>query len=297
MERRPREPQASRTIRRFRPHIATGPAAHRRRHARAARRPRAGLGARARTQRARPLARTGSRCGSATRRRSRRRAASRSSCPPTASSTTPPRCSTASTGSCSAAVPDLDPAVYGARAPPRARARRRPRQRRVRAGAARRRRGARPARCSASAAACRRSTWRAAARCFQHLPDRTELGHRQAHAPFEPAHAVSVAARLAAAAADRRDRARGQLLPPPGDRPARRRSARLRHRAGRDGRGGLGPRRPLLPRRPVAPRGAHAPARAGAAASRAWSPPPAAPRRRCAIAALILAPNRRAFTR
>jgi putative glutamine amidotransferase len=27
----------------------------------------------------------------------------------------------------------------------------------------------------------------------QHLPDRTELGHRQAHAPFEPAHTVSVA--------------------------------------------------------------------------------------------------------
>ena len=26
----------------------------------------------------------------------------------------------------------------------------------------------------------------------QHLPDRTALGHHQGHAPFEPAHAVSV---------------------------------------------------------------------------------------------------------
>ena len=103
----------------------------------------------------------------------------------------------------------------------------------------------------------------------QHLPDRTRSSTARPTSRYEPAHAVTVRAGSPLHRLTGRRRARGQQLPPPGRRRARRAARAVRHRAGRDDRGALRPRAALLPRRPVARRAAHAPRRARAAAARA----------------------------
>ena len=121
-------------------------------------------------------------------------------------------------------------------------------------------------RCSASAAACRRSTSSRGGTLHQHLPDRSDSQHLQRHEPFAPGARRRRRARLAAALADRARRPRGELLPPPGRRPHRRRPRGLRAGARRHRRGAVGSGRELLPRRAVARRAADPPRRAGDAA-------------------------------
>ena len=102
----------------------------------------------------------------------------------------------------------------------------------------------------------------------QHLPDLSGESHRQTIPGTEPSHPVEIEPDSLLAAAfgggevevDRR-----QLLPPPGDRPARQGPAGERAGARRDGRGDRGPEPPLPDRRPVARRDARPPRRRGGA--------------------------------
>ena len=104
----------------------------------------------------------------------------------------------------------------------------------------------------------------------QHLPDLSTRSPTARRNPgTEPSHPVAVVPGLASwptmlgggeHRADRR-----QLLPPPGDRPARRGPAGQRPRARRHGRGDRGPEPPLPDRRPVARRDARPPRLRGGA--------------------------------
>ena len=106
----------------------------------------------------------------------------------------------------------------------------RARPRRVRARRSRARPTPPACRSSASAAAPRRSTWPAAAGCIQHLPDVTDgtIDHRD-----RAGLGSRTTSRSSRARGSRRcwaPRRVGELLPPPGRRPARRRPAASRGR-------------------------------------------------------------------
>ena len=128
-------------------------------------------------------------------------------------------------GICLSGGPDLDPAAYGA---PERHAELGPTEPSLDAfELSLARAGASSAACrsSPSAAARRRSTSPAAARCTSTSP-----ATARPSPATQPTHEVEIAARLAPAPDHRRPHARGQLLPPPGGRPARRRPARRRAR-------------------------------------------------------------------
>ena len=81
-------------------------------------------------------------------------------------------------------------------------------------------------------------------------------GHRQSELATLPTHSVRIAARSPRRPAARRARGRGQLLPPPGRRHARRRPRGHRVGARRHDRGHRGPAAPVPARRAVARRDA-----------------------------------------
>ena len=103
----------------------------------------------------------------------------------------------------------------------------------------------------------------------QHLPDLSdELAHRQTDPGTEPSHPVAVdpGSQLAEVfGGGEIELDRRQLLPPSGDRPARRRAAGQRPRPRRDDRGDRGPEPALPDRRPVARRDARPPGGRGGA--------------------------------
>ena len=155
---------------------------------------------------------------------------SRWSSPRTGSSTTSPRCSTASTACSSAAAPTSTRRRTGTSAHPELG----PDVDRVADEYELALLRAATARDLPLLAICRGMQALNVARggtLHQHLPDRTDVEHRQTHEAFEPAHAVTVRAGSPLHRLTGKRRIEVNCVPPPGRRRARQASGAVRARA------------------------------------------------------------------